>query len=273
MPDGGLAAPPWRRFWSCALAGSTLPEDPRREVRDLEDDGRVNAAWLMDAVCNPSPGNREIVFETILFAGRVLSGLASDQLPDALVALRARRIYSGLVMAIEQAGIRDPRVYAALGRVAEQVAAESDPTEAIPLLQQFQGTMAVILAALRSASIGPDTAHRLLLSRAAVPIRDGRYDGRMATWFAREFLRIANEATRQPALASSAEAALASALAGPSRHDGEVVTWEGRAYALDLAGMSRQQVLDTRVRHGGEPLDTILETEVLLTELRCQSWI
>jgi hypothetical protein len=263
--SGAIAAPPWRRFWTRAMDGTTLPDDPRRDLRHLEDDGTVDAAWLVDAICNATSDDRETTFETLLFAGRVFAGADTDALPDVLVAVRARRVYPGLIMAIEQAGLRNPRTYAALARAAEQVSREGDPAKAVILLQQFQGAVALTLAAIKAHTLNAHTGGLLLESLAAVPVREGRYDGRMANWFAHEWLPAVTGPTAPRS--DSAESHVARALAGAPT-ELSAISWEGRSYELDFAGTAYRQLLGARARQGGEPLDTAIALSHIVMALR-----
>src|SRR4030095_12234660 len=109
---GILAGPRWIKFWEQALSGDGLPSDPKEELRDVAKGGVIDPAWLVATLCSKAATQRAGVFETLLFAHRVFAGTGERDLPDQLVATRARRLYPAVMMAIEQAGIRDSRIYA-----------------------------------------------------------------------------------------------------------------------------------------------------------------
>jgi hypothetical protein len=256
-PQGTPAGPGWRRFWSEALTGDGLPDNPPDALRNLTGDGLIDGAWLVDAICDPPPEARAAVLEALLFANRTFAGLTDAALPDALVAVRGRRLYPAVMMALEQAGVRDPATYARLARHAEQVARVDDPSAAIPLLQQFQGTVALTLTAIRAQTVTVEAGSRLLDAIASVPLTDGRYGGRLAAWFLNDWL---------PAGPLTADQRLIDAMSGPSDRRGPI-DWEGLPYVLDIAADSRRQLQDARRRQGGPALESIAALGRLVADL------
>jgi hypothetical protein len=264
-----LAGPRWRRFWSRALDGGDLPEDPARSLRDLQNEGTVDGSWLVAALCDAPRDARSAVLQTLLFANRVFGDVADPALPDVLVAVRARQLFPGLMSALEQAGISAPATYAHLARRAEQISRIEDAHKAISALQQFQGSVALTLAAVRAETLTIDAGTRLLEALAAIALENGRYGGTLAAWFADDWLTATGGPSDSDAATSAEERTLA-ALAGRSGSRDPVV-WEGLTYALDIAGHARRQMRDARRRQRGITLDSVTALGRLVSELRAPS--
>ena len=66
----GLAGPQQRRFWARAFEGG-WPEDPERALRDIDADGLVDAAWLVERVCIDSLGDGPGRFQQVLVLPRM----------------------------------------------------------------------------------------------------------------------------------------------------------------------------------------------------------
>lgn len=261
----GLAGPRWRRFWSRALEGNGLPDDPARSLRDLQDEGMVDAGWLIAALCDAPGDARAAVLETLLFANRAFAGVDDAALPDVLVAVRARRLFPGLMSALEQAGIAAPATYARLARRAERISRIDDAHDAISALQQFQGSVVLTLAAVRAGTLTIDAGSRLLDALAAIELEGGRYGGALAAWFAGDWL-TATSGLSDPGVGASVEERVMAALAGlPGPRDR--VVWEGLDYVLDIAADTRRQLHEARRRQRGITLDSVTALGRLVSDL------
>ena len=151
-----------------------MPIDPKEELRDVVKGGAINPGWLVATLCSRVATQRAGVFETLLFAHRVFTGTGERDLPNQLVATRARRLYPAVVMAIEQAGIRNSRIYARIAQHAELVGRVDDPARAIMASQQFQGALALTIGTIRAQTVTMEAGEKLLESLAAIPLDDGR---------------------------------------------------------------------------------------------------
>lgn len=256
--DGALAGPPWRVFWTRALDGSELPGDPARELRDIADEGTIDAGWLVDAVCDSLAAVRRGIFETVLFGHRALVGLAESELPDALVAVRARRLYPAAMIALERAGVRRPSTFAAVARHAERIARVGDPARAITSAQQFQGALALTVTAMQAETLDVEAGGRLLESLAAVRFDDERYDGRLAAWIAGEWLPAVRRLGPQNSTPPGAEETVIEALGGERADDHQPIVWEGSQYVVDVGSFARKRLREVRTRQGGLTLDGVL---------------
>ncbi len=261
LVDTGVPAGPlWRRFWNRVLSGDSLPDNPANDLRDLKEDGAVDAAWMVDTLCGAPAAERGSVFVTFLAGHRTFAGVADGDLADTLVALRSRRLYPAVFMALERAGVRPSRTYAVVARQAERLAQLDDTARAITALQQFQGAIALTANAMAADTLPRAQGEALLESLASVPFESERYDGRLANWLAREWLPAARAAAVRPDVPPlSAELSVAEALAGRRETPARLVQWEGLSYAVDFASSARQRLVDVRKRQGGVTLDNVLE--------------
>jgi hypothetical protein len=167
-------------------------------------------------------------------------------------------LYPALFMALEHAGIRRSGVYAAVARHASGLARLDDPERAITALRQFQGVLAMTLTAAAANTLTLSQTERLLESLAAVPFKNERYDGRLVDWFDRTWLPAVRAPSSSATGATTIEAAVAEALAGPVQAPSPLIRWEGLDYVVDVAGFERQRLLDVRRRQGGITLDSVM---------------
>lgn len=266
---GILAGPRWRKFWEQALSGDGLPIDPKDGLRDVAKSGVIDPAWLVDTVCAKVANQRAALFETLLFGHRVFAGVGERDLPEQLVAIRARRLYPAVVMALEQAGIRNSRIYARIAQHAELVGRVDDPARAIMASQQFQGALALTIGAIRAQSVTTEAGEQLLESLAATPLEDGRYHGRLATWLARVWVPAVRP-SGPPATSRSGtiEQVASTALAGRTAAADAAISWEGMQYVVDFAGTTKRRLDAVRTREGGVTLDNVLELERIVSGLQ-----
>jgi hypothetical protein len=265
---GMLAGPRWRRFWELGLSGDSLPIDSASELGDVATGGEIDAAWLVENLCARNVAERRAVYETLLFGHRVFSNSGDRELPDQLVAIRARRLYPAVVMAVEQAGISSSRIFARLARHAELVGRVDDPARAITATQQFQGALALTIGTIRAQSVTLEEGHALLEALAATPFEDGRYHGGVATWLARAWVPAVRPVGPSPGRAGTIEQTAATALAGRATASDPSISWEGLRYVVDFAGMKKRRLDAVRAREGGLTLDDVLELERIVSGLR-----
>lgn len=261
--DGSLAGPVWQRFWRRVFDGDSLPDDPVDALRNLREDGAVDAAWLVDALCGADATQRGAVFVTVLAANRLFAGVADAELPDVLVALRARRLYPAVFVALEHARVSAPNTHAAVARHAARLARLDNRERGVTALRQFQGALSLTLEAITAGTFA-GAADTLLQSLAAVGFEDERYNGRLADWFVHRWLAAA----RPAGSSGSIEAIVAAALAGPVDPAPRRVRWEGQDYTLDFAHSELQRLLEVRKRQGGVTLDTAMELHRISSALR-----
>lgn len=256
--DGALAGPTGRRFWEHVFDEGDLEAKPARDPRALAGDDPIDAAWMVDRLCRAPSAERGAVFTTLLAGPRVFAGLADAERPDALAALRARRLYPAVFMALEHAGVRRSRAYAAIARHAALLARIDHASRGSMAVRQFQGALALTLDALSAATFTVAEAEALLESLAALPLDHERYDGRIAGWFEQHWLPAVRRAAAAGEPASSAEESVASALAGPPEVPARFVQWEGLDYVVDAAGVARRRLRGVRERQAGPSLDAVL---------------
>ena len=88
--DGALAGPSDRRFWE-EVFGDVL-----RGGAD-SDEPRIDAAWMVNALCGALAEHRALVFATLLAGHRTFREVPKAEWPDVVAALRARANLSGAV--------------------------------------------------------------------------------------------------------------------------------------------------------------------------------
>lgn len=223
--------------------------------------GTLDAASMAEVLCGAESDDRRIVFETILAAQRVFAADAPSTRQHTIAALRGRRRYPALFMAIEQAGVRRPDVYAALMRHADRAAAPDDPARAITATRLFQGAIALTVNARRAGTLSLDQTESLLITLAALPFEDQRYDGGVADWL--EQWLVAVSQTQASSASRTPEDTVASALAGPATDTRARVRWDDEDYLLDVRGSVEQRLLAIRKRQGGVTLDAVVEVNAL----------
>jgi hypothetical protein len=263
-PTGLLAGPAWSRFWSQALSGDRLPADPAGELRGFKEAGPINAAWMVEALCGSSPADRGAVFAAFLFGHRAFVNLPEPDLPDALVAVRARRLYPAAMIAVEQAGVKTSRTYAAVAKHAERIASIGEPVRAILATQQFQGALALTVGAMAADTLSMETGARLMESLAAQRFEAGQ----VARWLADEWLPAVRQRFSALGTAVSAERLALEALSGPAAGAVRTIEWEGRRYVLDQAASTRARLAVVRKRQGGATLDAAIDLERLRARLQ-----
>jgi hypothetical protein len=267
-PAGEPGAPSYRRFWDRALAGIDVPSSGTRELKDVADDGVVDAAWLAERVLQGLSPQRQERLGCFAFGQRVFASAREEELEDVLVAIRACGRFPGLVMTLDRAGVRRPAAYALAARRAIEIEKVGDATEAVSLLAQFQGTLVLLERMSRTGAIPSSAIDDVVSSLCTVGTSSGRYDGALAAWF---------EATLFPALPPLSGAAdrpletnLLRALADRAEASAPF-EWEGGQYIADVSGASLRDLVAVRAKQGGNSLDTVLALARALAPLQKNS--
>jgi hypothetical protein len=247
---GQPAPPAYRKLWERAADGIDMPDPGDRQMRDPAEDGVVDAAFLVALLEGKSSPARRAIVERLAFAQRNFGGASDTEMLDVLVALRAYGRFPGAMRILERIGIRRPAVFAQTARRAAALEAE-EPSRSVPLLAQFQASLALLDRLARTAAVDTATLEQLVTSLTAIAFVDGQYEGRIADWVRAQLL---------PALAgppgTSAEERLLDALA--DRADpGVAFSWEGDTFVVDFSRV-RRDVKAVRAQQGGNPLDRLL---------------
>lgn len=255
---GEPAGPRSQRFWHGVFDADDLV--PSSGATDLAGGDAIDAAWLVDRLCTTSATNRGAVFATILAGHRTFADLPVEKWPDAMIALRVRRLFPAIFMALERAGVHDAATFGLVSLHAVRLDRLNDMDRTPIALRQFQGALALILNATSAHTLSLAEAERLLASLAAVPFTDERYDGRIGDWIRSEWLPAVRRALPNPDLEVSAEDVVAQALAGPPPVSVVRSQWEGLDYVVDFPASIRERLLGVRARQGGPTLDRVLES-------------
>src|SRR6185436_13852217 len=191
---GAPARPAARAFWQQVFAGSDLPDDPSRLLRNLQEDGPFHAGWIARYLTD-DPRTRGEHGDQIVFGQRVFAAAPDSDLPDALVAIRAISRFRMLMFALDRLGVRSAKTYAAAARQAERISALNGQ-RGFTALAQFQAAVALVGRLVRVHSIAPATASTLVDALVAVPLNDeGAYAGGISRWVEGRLLPVV---TTQP---------------------------------------------------------------------------
>jgi hypothetical protein len=268
QPNGAPVSPTPRVFWQRAFESADLPDDPARQLRNLAEDGSVDAGWLAANMSMADPEIRAERLDQLTFGQRAFNSAPMADLPHVLVAIRALPRFRMLMLTLDRMGVRSPATYAAAARQAHALTA-LDGRRRFVALAEFQGALAATVRLVRVRSLNTTAAELLVSSLMAVTVHDnGQYDGGLARWIDRELA---------PALTWSsggkADVDLVRPLAGTI--DPAVaatkVTWEGRAYRLDLVTPEQHRLTTVLDKMGSLPLHVSLDLQHVATTLSAPS--
>ena len=262
--QGEPAAPAYRRFWDRAFTGIDVPSAGTRELKDVFEDGVVDAAWLAEHVLQGLALERKARLGCFAFGQRVFASASAEELDDALVAIRACMRFPALVMTLERAGLRRPATYALAARRARAIEDVGDPVQAVPLLAQFQSALLLLERMSRTGAIPESGIDGLVSSLCMLETASGRYDGAFAAWI---------EMTLLPALAPPSgdsnralETSLLRALADTA--EAAPFEWEGAKYITDVTATSLRDLVAIRAKQGGNSLDAVMALSRAFTPLQ-----
>ena len=260
-PDGDPANPAFRKFWDQALDGIDIPS-PDARFKDVEEDGFVDAAWLAERVMATLAHDRQALMERLLFGQRVFGDASAATLVHVLTAVRGYGRFPALMLLLERSGVRRPETFAAATRAALSMEGIESPAQAVPLLTQFQGALAVIDRAVRSGTLRGDAADELVSSLATLPISGNGYHGVVLRWLDEQL------ASRLPAGdRSSLDTRVLRAMADGAEAAAPF-EWEGTTYVPDVSTASMRALEAVRVKQGGNTLDAIVAVSREVAALR-----
>ena len=242
---GQPAPPAYRKLWERAADGIDIPGPGDRQMGNPAEDGVVDAAFLVGLLDEKYSPARRLIVERMAFAQRNFGGASDMEMQDVLVALRARGRFPGAMLALERIGIRSPALFAQTARRAVALEAEN-PSRAVPLLAQFQASLALLDRLARTGAVSNAILEQLVTSLTAIGFVDGQYQGRIADWVRAQLV---------PALAGSAgtpaEERLLDALADRTGQNIQF-PWEGDSFVVDFS-TGRRDLKAVRAQQGGQP--------------------
>jgi hypothetical protein len=264
---GAPARPASRAFWQHVFAGSDLPDDPSRLLRNQQEDGPIHAGWIARYLTD-DPRARGERGDQIVFGQRVFAAAPDSDLPDALIALRAVTRFRMLMLVLDRMGVRSATTYAAAARQAARLSALNGQ-RGFTALAQFQAALALVGRLVRVHTLSPATASTLVDALVAVPLNDeGAYAGGISRWVEGRLL---------PALTTQSiddvDARLVASLAGATDTEPVLkkVEWEGRPYLVDLVSYEQRRITRTRDKMGAPTIRLALDIEHLAARVAAPS--
>ena len=248
---GQLVGPVHRKLWERGSGGIDVPGVGDRQMREPAEDGAAEAAFLAGLLAGRFSRDRRAIIERLAFGQRMFGEAGDAEMQDVLVALRAYGRYPAAMLALERTGVRTPALVALAARRAAALEGIG-PENAVPLLAQFQGSLALLERLARTGAIAPSRLEPIVAALLAVPIDDDRYRGRIATWLRTELIPALPVSTR-PGLV---EERLLDALV--DRYEStSPFSWEGQDFVLDVE-RPRRDLRAIRARQKGNGLDSLL---------------
>jgi hypothetical protein len=262
---GALAGPVFRRLWERGVDGIELPGPDDRQMREAAEDGIADAAFLASLLSGRFLRERRVIIERIAFGQRNFGEANDAEMQDVLVALRAYGRYPAAMLALERIGVRKPALFAlAARRVA--VLEAIDAEKAVPLLAQFQGSLALLERLARTAAIPSSGLEQSVTSLLAVTLDDERYRGGIAEWLRTQLIPALPAEARTTEL----EERLLDAFVDRVDAAGRPFTWEGEDFVLDVQ-RPRRELRAVRERQKGNSLDSLLAVYAHVTSLSTTS--
>jgi hypothetical protein len=249
LNESGLMVLPHRTLWEHAVAADEIPPADDRQMREPAAHGSADAAFLSGLLAGKLARHRRVVLEQIAFGQRNFAGSADAEMHDVLAALRGYRRFPAAMLALERIGLRKPAHFALAARRALAFEAV-DGANAVPLLAQFQGSLALLEKLARTGALTPPQLEQLTTSLIAIDFDDGEYGGRVAEW-----LRSGLIESLPKSASRTAEARLLDALVDRMPPTA-AFSWEGQEYVLDTS-RQRRELAALRERERGNTLDAL----------------
>ena len=253
-PEAGgnlLAGPQQRRFWDRAFADA-WPDDPVRALRDVNDDGLVDAAWLVERVCNDSLSARPLRFQQVLTVARAFPSPSAADLPSVLLAARGLVEFPALLLVLERGGVLTPAMAASAVRQATLVQRIGDRDRRTIAVAQLQGAVALVDGLRAAGSLTGERAASLLATLLAVPLRGDAFGAGIAVWLVDRVVPLL-----APVAGATLDGTVVAALAVQLPR-GEKVKWEGGDYVVDWTGAERERLARLRAAQGGVTVDDVV---------------
>lgn len=220
-------------------------------MRQPGEDGSADAAFLAGLLAGKLARARRAVIERIAFGQRNFAGSADGEMQDVFVALRAYARFPAAMLGLERIGVRKPAHFAQAARRA-QAFERVDATSVVPLLAQFQGSLALLERLARTGAIAPALLEELAASLIAVEASDGRYRGGVASWLRSQLIAALPSTPSQ-----TYEDRLLDALVDRFTQGPKSFSWEGEEYILDPS-KPRRDLRTARETQAGNTLDSLL---------------
>jgi hypothetical protein len=245
-----LAGPQQRRFWERAF--DSLPDDPVRALRGVDDDGPFDAAWIVDRVCNGDAETRHARFRQVLVVPRAFPAPAAADLPGVLMAAHGLAEFPALLLTLERRGLLTPALAGAAVRQAAAVQRIGGRDDRVRALALLQGGVALVDRLAATGALTPGAAERLVSELVEVPLRDSGFGAGIADWLVDDVL-----AALPPRSPDDVDSALVAELATSSSTETRIQA-NGTTYAVDWTGAERARLASVRRAQAGVGLGDVV---------------
>lgn len=240
----GLAGPQQRKFWQRAFDDG-LPGNPADALRNVDEDGVVDAAWLVEQVCQQPIGERGARFRQVMLVTHAFPKAAAAELPGALMGARGVARFPALFTALERSHLLTAPIASAAARQAEAVDRIGDHSRRALALASLQGGLAFLDRAVITGAIPVDRARALVTQLMTVPLVSDAFDAGVARWWVEHVLPAIDAA---PDADADRRVSRALSMAATQRR---TVEWEGERYDVDWLGMEQRRLDAVRQAQGG----------------------
>ena len=260
-PGGnGLAGPQQRRFWDRAFEGG-LPDDPARALRDVDDEGPYDAAWLVERVCHQATEERTTRFRQVMVVPRAFPAPQVADLPGVLLAARGLVEFPALLLDLERTGLLSPSLAVRVVRQADLVQRVGDSNRRALALMSFQGAVSLLNRLVSTGALSSAAAAPLATALMAVPLRDESFGSGVAEWLVDRVVPVLRAGGDTPI-----DEALVHALAVGAGSRARL-QWEGASYVVDWTGAERRRLTALRKSQGGASLAQVLGLVRLMRDI------
>jgi hypothetical protein len=250
-PNGRLALPGGRLFWTLIFGDGALAPREGAARAAWDDPTPVTAGWLVARIWIAAPAEQPIRYEQTLFASRWFAGAAAAQAAPIAIILRGYARSPQLLRILDRLGVDDVARLAAVVERADGLSQAAIDWRGHTAVIRWQSTLLFLDHMARLGALERDELHRALDVLAAPDQAKASRGTRVRALLAG--LGVGAVAGDPPA--RPVEDALVDRLTRSRLGAGRRVTWEGQAYRIDIGAAERDRIARVRGRDAQPRLD------------------